>query len=138
MSSLEVALSATRIEAWPLIVRNQTRRYDLAAAQAARIEIGPAQARRTAGDLGGDLTEARKFIAKLFKSLRPNDFAHVETMPQPVGRPLYGDVYGKESNGKAWFIKFRFEGGNTTVLMSCHEPERPLELVDGRTLRSRK
>lgn len=121
-----------------MIVRNRTPRYDLAAAQAAPIQLGSSQARRTAGDLGGDLPAARNFIEKLLKSLRPEDFAHVENMPQSVGQPLHGDVYGKRSNGKVWFIKFWFEDGNTTVLMSCHEPERPLELADGRTLRSRK
>lgn len=111
-------------------------RYDLATAQRARLMIGGASVRRANEILQWDDQRAVDgYIRDLFRSLTPGDFAHTQRMPQPSGPPRYGDVYGKANAEGVWFIKFELTGTTTTLLMSCHEPERPLELADGRTLR---
>ena len=110
-------------------------RYDLAAAKRSVIEIGTSCARRASATLGGNENEARRHIRKLFKSLSSSDFAHVETMPSRGGPPLFGDVYGKRDAYGVWFIKFMYDGTTTTVIMSCHEAEHPIQLADGHTLR---
>ena len=142
MSSLEVALSATRVEACPLIIPNQTRRHDLAAAQraakAVEPQIGASCARRALVLLGEtDPKLARRHILKLFRALVPGDFAHIEAMQQRAGRPLYGDVYGRRDAHGLWFIKLTFDGSTQTVIMSCHEAEHPIRLANGTLLKAR-
>jgi hypothetical protein len=112
-------------------------RYDLAAARRSRIEIGTSCARRACATLGGSEAAARRHIDKLFKSLSSNDFAHVASMHPNAGPAIHADVYGKRDEHAVWFIKFTYDGKTTTVIMSCHEAEQPIELADGRTLRKR-
>lgn len=126
-----------------MVVRNQTRRYDLAAAQRAaktvEPQIGTSCARGALVLLGETDPElARRHILKLFRSLVPGDFAHVEPMPQRVGRPLLGDVYGKRDAHGLWFIKLTFDGTTQTVIMSCHEAEHAVLLANGTLLKARK
>jgi len=113
--------------------------YDLAASQrAAFIQIPQGSAVRANHVLRGDITLAEQYIRRLFMELRPEDFAHVETMRPRAGRVIIGDVYAKQDAAALWFIKFRFDGQTTTVILSCHEAEHPIELADGRTLRGPK
>ena len=81
---------------------------------------------------------AMEHVTKLFRSLKDEDFAYVEVMPQKTGGPRLGDVYGKKDAYGLWFIKFEFDGSTTTVILSCHEAEHDIELADGRTLRSKR
>jgi hypothetical protein len=114
-------------------------RYDLAKAKRAQFRMDVKIVERANADLRlDDLDEVRKFIENAVKSLRANDFAKVELMKQRVGKPRYGDVYGKVIDDLVWFIKIEFEDGITTVVMSCHEAEHPLELANGRTLRPQR
>lgn len=115
-------------------------RYDLGVAQRARLFIGRSSLSRANETLQwDDLGAVERYVLELFQSLTPGDFAHVEAMPQRSGLPRYGDVYGKANREGVWFIKFELTTTTTTTLiMSCHEPERPLELANGLTLRARR
>lgn len=113
-------------------------RFDLAKAQQAAVIVSSSCAARACVLLpSDDVAAARKHIEKLFRSLRPEDFAYQQAMPQKTGKPRYGDVYGKRDRYGVWFIKFEVQGDVTVVVMSCHEVEEPLKLVDGRTLRKK-
>ena len=112
-------------------------RYELAAARRSQIEIGTSCARRACAVLGGNEAAARRHINRLFKSLTAADFAHVQLMRPKAGPAIHADVYGKRDEYAVWFIKFIYDGKTTTVIMSCHEAEQPIELADGRTLRNR-
>lgn len=114
-------------------------RYDLALVQGAEIQVGRTVSKRCWESLGGQKEDVLSFILNLVAKLKPEDFAHTQLMPLEVGKPLYGDVYGKLVNGQVWFIKLTFEDGVTTVVMSCHHAHHePLVLANGRQLRSRR
>jgi hypothetical protein len=112
-------------------------RYDLVQAQNATIQISRGCVDRANQILDTDPNEVRRYITDLMRCLEPADFAHTELMPQRVGKPRFGDVYGKANDEALWFVKFEFDGSTTTVMMSCHEAEHPIELADGRTLKKR-
>lgn len=109
-------------------------RYELAKAQAVEVRVGRSCAVRACLLLGtDDIDEAKQAAVRLFASLRPEDFAHCEIMPTPSG-PRYGDVYGTQDLHGTWFLKFELSPDERTIILSCHEPEHPLHLVDGRVL----
>lgn len=109
-------------------------RYDLCAAQQGALQIPRScVAKANVLVMLEKEIEVRRHIRSLFLSLVPEDYAYTQIMQRRAGQPLQGDVYGKVDEHGLWFIKFHVDGA--TVIMSCHEAEHDIKLLDGRILR---